>query len=134
MRQCSYLCYVQSLLGITLIYNYITIPNIPNLVGAKEPGCCEPTKPLLSASPAAEPFAQWRTEMYLPLPNAQSWLANTDILKSSVRILQERKNAFGLHVIHSNGYEGYSLGRICFRHQKSISLFVRALRCFGRLR
>lgn len=89
---------------------------------------------LYTVFPAAEPFAQWRTEMYLPYPNAQSWLANMDTLKSSVGILQKRKNAFGLHVIHTNGDEVYSLGRIFFRYQKSTSLFLRALGYFGRLR
>lgn len=102
------------------------------MVGAKEPGCCEATELLHSVSPAAEPFAGWRTDMYLPFPNAQSWLTNMEILKCSVGILQERKNAFGLYVITLIEMGDIALGRICFRHQKSTSLFVRALGCFGR--
>lgn len=49
----------------------IFIRNNP-VVGAKDPGCSDPTKPLHSVSPLAEPFARWRTEMNLPFPHAQS--------------------------------------------------------------
>lgn len=64
MRQCSYLLCL-SLLGITL------------WLGQRSQGAVNPqnlyTQFLLQLSPA-----RWRTEIDLPFPNAQSWLANMD--------------------------------------------------------
>lgn len=66
----------------------------------------------------------------------ESCMAYMDILKSSVGILEERKNAFGLNMIAFMLMEtkNIALGGIWSGHQKSTSLFVRSLGCFGRLK
>lgn len=44
----------------------------------------------------------------LALPSRSVLAGKHGYMKSSVGILQERKNAFGLHGIYTNGDKGYS--------------------------